>query len=63
MIMGTTVDAIVEHCTVRNSDRGIEVGPGTENILLRENTFENVITQFYGDGIDNALVLSPPQKR
>ncbi len=42
VIGGVTEDVLVEHCTVRNSEVGIEVKPTALGVLLRENRFENV---------------------
>ena len=41
-IAGATVDTLVEHCTVRDTDIGIKVGASAQGVLLRDNTFEKV---------------------
>lgn len=42
IIDGATVDALVEHCDIRNTKTGIIVAPSTRGTLLRNNTFEHV---------------------
>jgi len=59
-VRGTTEDAVVEHCIVRNNDQGIEVQSTTEGVLLRDNTFEKVATPYAGDGLEKTCVLPSP---
>jgi len=49
-IGGLTADALVEHCTVKHSDRGIVVQPSAEGVLLRENTFADVAQPIVDEG-------------
>lgn len=56
-VLGSTSDAIVEHCAVRDSDRGIEVGRATEHVLLRRNTLSRVARPLFGDGLEHARVV------
>lgn len=39
---GVTEDVLVEHCTVRHGETGIQVKPTARGVLLRENRFEDV---------------------
>ncbi len=41
-IGGATVDTLIEHCTVRDTEVGIKVSPSARGELLRDNTFERV---------------------
>ena len=41
-ISAATEDAIVEHCTVRDSEVGIRVAPAARGTLLRANEFSRV---------------------
>lgn len=38
-------DLVAEHNTIANADRGIYVDDGCAGVLLRENTFENVLAE------------------
>jgi hypothetical protein len=57
-----TVDALIEGCTVRNSDVGIRVGPDPKLIVQRDNTFENVVQPLNGEGIKTSLVIPAPKR-
>ena len=37
-----TSDTIVEHCTVRNNEYGVQVAPLSKGVLLRDNTYQDV---------------------
>ena len=50
-------DALIEHCTVRHADTGIEVRPGPRSVLLRGNTFEDVGKPLDGDGAVGVAVV------
>lgn len=50
-IAGVTEDVLVEHCTVRNTDLGIDVKPTARGVLLRENRFEAVRTPVQGPAL------------
>jgi hypothetical protein len=52
---GTTEDAIVEHCDVRNSDLGVDVKPTTRGVLLWGNRFENVVQPVVGPESANLI--------
>ena len=54
---GTVEDALIEHCTVRHADTGIEVRPGPRSVLLRGNTFEDVGKPLDGDGAVGVAVV------
>ncbi|MEN6343652.1 MAG: glycosyl hydrolase family 28-related protein [Armatimonadia bacterium] len=56
-LSGTTRDALIEHCTVRHADQGIEIQPSTGGVLLRGNVFEDVTTPLAGDGVAAAKVV------
>jgi len=37
-----TIDTIVEHCTIRDTNIGIQVEPHPKGVLLRDNIYQNV---------------------
>jgi len=41
---GLTTDTIVEHCTVHHAEYGIQSSAHSKGVLLRENTFEDVVS-------------------
>ena len=56
-LAGTVDDAIIEHCTVRSNDVGIQVQSPAKGVLLRENSFVNVTRPLDGDGLATAVVV------
>lgn len=52
---GTLADALVEHCSVRDSHAGIDVGRQAVGVLLRDNRLENVTRPYLGEGLPAAL--------
>ena len=60
-VSGATVDALVERCTVRQSEIGITITPRGEaspqRILLRRNTIDGAVTPVSGEAVDGAQVL------
>ena len=53
-------DVLVEHCTVRDTDRAIKVDGATRHVLLRNNSIENVRADLRGEGIKKATVIPRP---
>lgn len=43
-IGGRSRDVLVEHCRIRGTEIGVEVGPEAQSVLLRGNVFEDVAT-------------------
>jgi len=60
-ISGATADALVEHCTIRDSGTGITVTSRGEasptGVVLRGNTLENVARPVSGEALEGALVV------
>jgi len=42
VLEGATADAVIEHCTIRDTDTAILISPTARRVLVRENTFERV---------------------
>lgn len=57
---GNTLDALVEHCDLEHSERGIEVGGETRQVLLRGNRFTDVDKHLSGEGLGRAVVVDSP---
>jgi len=50
-------DVLVEHCSVRDTDRAIMIDGEARHVLLRDNIQENVQKLLCGDGLKNAVVV------
>lgn len=74
-VHGSTYDGLVEHCSVRHSDKGIEIRntplrgapehvrkARPRRILLRDNVLEHVVKPYSGDALDEACGGAPPQQ-
>lgn len=54
---GTSVDTLVEDCTLKHHAVGIRVGKDVRGVLLRHNVFEDVAKPLEGEGVANAQVV------
>jgi hypothetical protein len=59
-IAGSVADALVEHCDVQHSERGIHVERGVSGVLLRENTFDDVAQPLMDEGSGTVVI---PQRQ
>ncbi len=62
-IHATVDDALVEHCTVKDSETGILIGKGPTNVLLRGNRFERVAKPYEGEGLSGAMVVEGEERQ
>jgi hypothetical protein len=56
-IAGTVDASLVERCVIRNADKGITVEKNPTDLVLRQNTFQNVDQPLSGAGLPHTLTL------